>query len=314
MNNTTENSHKICQKCGEKIDTYPCTFCGYKEEKKIKLQVNSLCQRFITYSGEEVRAMENLSLDMYDGEFLTLVGPSGCGKSTFLRIVAGLDRPVSGTITLDCKPVTGPGQDRGMVFQKYTSFPWLTVGENVALPLHIADRLMPFLISRHKPVYSLFYALWPSFRKREDEIKAKVMEHLTDVGLEKFINVFPGSLSGGMQQRVAIARTIASGPSILLMDEPFGALDAQTRVQMQELLLEVCHKGKCTVMFVTHDIEESIYLADRVIVFSARPTHVKEIIEVPFKRPRSQDIKTTPEFEEIEVKIMRSIKDEYKKM
>jgi len=313
MNNTTENSHKTCRNCGEKTDKDPCSFCGHKE-KQIKLQVNSLSQSFTTYSGEEVKAMDGLDLTMYEGEFLTLVGPSGCGKSTFLRIVAGLDKPASGTIILDGKPVTGPGHDRGMVFQKYTSFPWLTVGENVALPLHIQDRLMPFLISRHKLIYSLFNTIWPDFKKREDEIKTKVMEHLEDVGLEKFANVFPGSLSGGMQQRVAIARTIASGPSILLMDEPFGALDAQTRVQMQELLLEVCYKGKRTVMFVTHDIEESIYLADRVVIFSARPTHVKEIIEIPFERPRTQDIKTSPEFEQIEVNIMRSIKEEYKKM
>ena len=205
--------------------------------------------------GEPTRALEPTDLTVGDNDFVTILGPSGCGKSTLLRLVAGLDTPTTGRMLLDGKPVTRPGPDRGMVFQSYTLFPWLTVADNIAFGL------------REKGV--------PAAER------ARVVESwLTRVGLTSFAHHYPKQLSGGMQQRTAIARALANDPAILLLDEPFGALDNQTRALMQELLLGIWERERKTVLFVTHDIEEAIFLASRVLVMTARPGRIKADVPI----------------------------------
>ncbi|MCC7116772.1 MAG: ABC transporter ATP-binding protein, partial [Burkholderiales bacterium] len=231
------------------------------------------------------RALETTDLAVGDNDFVTILGPSGCGKSTLLRIVAGLDRPTSGRVLLDGAPVTGPGADRGMVFQSYTLFPWLTVRENICFGL------------REKGV--------PSARQRE--IADLYVER---VGLRGFEHHFPKQLSGGMQQRTAIARALANDPKILLLDEPFGALDNQTRALMQELLLGIWEQEKKTVLFVTHDIEEAIFVAGRVAVMSARPGRIKCEVAVPLAHPRHYTIKTAPEFSALKARLTEEIRTE----
>ena len=211
--------------------------------------------------GQPTRALEPTDLKVADNDFVTILGPSGCGKSTLLRLIAGLDTPTTGKILLDGKPITGPGADRGMVFQSYTLFPWLTVAENIAFGL------------RERGVAP---------RERADISR----QWLDKVGLTSFADHYPKQLSGGMQQRTAIARALANGPEILLLDEPFGALDNQTRALMQELLLGIWERERKTVIFVTHDIEEAIFLASRVVVMTARPGRVftEFRIEAPYPR------------------------------
>ncbi len=229
--------------------------------------------------------MEDLSLDVGDGEFSVIVGPSGCGKSTLLRLVAGLARPSRGEITLDGARVDGPGRERGMVFQTYTLFPWLTVQRNVEFGLRIA-------------------------RMAVHERAERARAHIAEVGLQGFENAYPAQLSGGMQQRVALARALANDPKVLLMDEPFGALDAQTRSLMQELLLGVWEKAAKTVLFITHDVDEAIFLGDRVYVMTARPGRIKERIEVTIPRPRSIDVLTSEPFNLLKRQVMESIREE----
>jgi len=229
--------------------------------------------------------VEDLSLDVGDGEFSVIVGPSGCGKSTLLRLVAGLARPSRGEITLDGARVDGPGRERGMVFQTYTLFPWLTVQRNVEFGLRIARMAV---------------------HERAELARARIVE----VGLQGFENAYPAQLSGGMQQRVALARALANDPKVLLMDEPFGALDAQTRSLMQELLLGVWEKAAKTVLFITHDVDEAIFLGDRVYVMTARPGRIKERIEVTIPRPRSIDVLTSEPFNLLKRQVMESIREE----
>jgi NitT/TauT family transport system ATP-binding protein/sulfonate transport system ATP-binding protein len=231
------------------------------------------------------KALEPIDLDVADNDFVAIVGPSGCGKSTLLRIVAGLDRPTSGRVTLDGREVTGPGADRGMVFQSYTLFPWLTVRDNIAFGLR--ERGM----SRAER------------RKIADGF-------INRVGLSGFEDHWPKQLSGGMQQRTAIARALANGPKILLLDEPFGALDNQTRALMQEMLLSIWERDRKTVLFVTHDIEEAIFLGSRVVVMSARPGRVKTEIAVDLPHPRSYRIKTTPTFVSLKERLVEEIRTE----
>ena len=209
-----------------------------------------------------VTAVQDLSLHVGENEFVSLVGPSGCGKSTFLMMAAGLETISSGEITVDGRPVAGPGPDRGMVFQSYTLFPWLTVEDNVRFALKKSGLA----------------------RSRQDEL---VREHVALVGLQGFERAYPNQLSGGMRQRAAIARALVYRPQMLLMDEPFGALDAQTRLLMQELLLQVWQAQRTTVLFVTHDVEEAILLSDRIYVMTARPGRIKAEIAVDLPRPRS---------------------------
>jgi NitT/TauT family transport system ATP-binding protein len=250
-----------------------------------RLRIDDVALRFGPKGGNEVTALERISLDVADQEFAVIVGPSGCGKTSLLRLVAGLIEPTQGSITLDGTLVTGPGRDRGMVFQSYTLFPWLTVRDNIEFGLKIAG-------------------VSPAER-------ARVARHfISEVGLEGFEAAYPKHLSGGMMQRVALARALANDPAILLMDEPFGALDSQTRSLMQELLLGLWQNAHKTVLFITHDIDEAILLGDRVHVMTARPGRIKECIEVKIARPRSADTLTSAEFIAIKRRIMALIHDE----
>ncbi len=231
------------------------------------------------------RALEPVALTIGNNDFVTILGPSGCGKSTLPRIVAGLDHPTSGKVRLDGREVTGPGADRGMVFQSYTLFPWLTVRENIAFGLR--ERGMP-----------------------EDKRNAVADRFIQQIGLNGFENHWPKQLSGGMQQRCAIARALANDPKILLLDEPFGALDNQTRVLMQEMLLGIWERDQKTVLFVTHDIEEAIFLGSRVLVMSARPGRIKADIKIALPHPRSYKIKTSPEFVALKERLVEEIRAE----
>jgi ABC-type nitrate/sulfonate/bicarbonate transport system ATPase subunit len=233
-------------------------------------------------------ALQPTDLTAAPGEFVAILGPSGCGKSTLLRIVAGLDQPTAGRVTLDGTPVTSPGPDRGMVFQSYTLFPWLTVAQNIRFGLE--ERGLP-----------------------EAEQQAIAARFIARTGLKGFENHWPRQLSGGMQQRCALARALANDPEILLLDEPFGALDHQTRELMQELLLEIWEADRKTVLFVTHDIDESIFLANRVIVMSARPGRIKADVPVPLPYPRDWTMKTTPEFAALKARLMGEIREEVRK-
>ena len=235
--------------------------------------------------GAPTRALEPTTITVGDNDFVTILGPSGCGKSTLLRLVAGLDTPTAGEVLLDGKPVTRPGPDRGMVFQSYTLFPWLTVADNVAFGL------------REKGVAA-------------SERTGIVAEWLTRVGLTSFANHYPKQLSGGMQQRTAIARALANDPAILLLDEPFGALDNQTRALMQELLLGIWERERKTVLFVTHDIEEAIFLASRVVVMTARPGRIKADVAIDLPHPRHYTVKTTPRFSELKAQVTEDIRVE----
>jgi len=232
-----------------------------------------------------LQALQPVDFDVRDNDFVTILGPSGCGKSTLLRIVAGLDTPSGGRVLLDGQPVVGPGADRGMVFQSYTLFPWLTIEQNVRFGLR--ERGMS-----------------------EAEQRERSDFFIQRVGLRGFEQHFPKQLSGGMQQRTAIARALANDPKILLLDEPFGALDNQTRVLMQELLLGIWEASRKTVLFVTHDIDEAIFMANRVAVFSARPGRIKSEIAVDFPHPRHYTIKTSPAFSELKARLTEEIRAE----
>jgi NitT/TauT family transport system ATP-binding protein len=227
-------------------------------------------------------ALDRLSLDIADGEFVTVVGPSGCGKSTALNIAAGLLKPSEGTVLVDGKAVEGPGPERGMIFQQYALFPWLTVRQNVEFGLRIKGE--------------------GTARRRQ------IAERFIDlVGLGDFADALPKTLSGGMKQRCAIARAYAVDPSILLMDEPFGALDALTRVQLQDQLLDTWSRERRTVMFITHDVDEAVYLANRVIVMAARPGRLKEIIDVGLPYPRTEEIRLSAEFMSIRNRVWQAV-------
>lgn len=229
--------------------------------RDVILEVKGLGKIFDAAKKETV-ALNDIGFRTHRREFLCIVGPSGCGKSTLIRILAGLETQTSGEVLLEGKPVRGPGRDRGMVFQGYTLFPWLTVKRNVMFGLEVND-------AGHL------------------EAERQALQWLQLIGLEKFADAYPHQLSGGMKQRVAIARALANQPRILLMDEPFGALDAQTRARMQAHLLEIWRKIDITIVFITHDLDEAIYLADRVLVLKAHPGEVQELIEVPVPRPRA---------------------------
>jgi NitT/TauT family transport system ATP-binding protein len=239
-------------------------------ERPVILSVRDLKKAFGTNGTTQV-VFEHVSLEIHRREFICVVGPSGCGKSTLIRIVAGLDEATAGDILLDGRAVAGPGPDRGMVFQGYTLFPWLTVKGNVMFGLEMQG-------------------------KDPNTAEAEARQWLDMVGLTKFENLYPHELSGGMKQRVAIARALAGGPRILIMDEPFAALDAQTRCQMQAYLLQIWKKVDATILFITHDLDEAAYLADRILVMGTNPGRVAEFIENPVPRPRSAAQFISPEF------------------
>ena len=242
------------------------------------VSIQAVSRIFEGHKGQRTPALLPVDFEVRDNDFVTILGPSGCGKSTLLRIVAGLDHATSGRVLLDGVPVEGPGADRGMVFQSYTLFPWLTIEQNIRFGLR--ERGMP-----------------------EAQQKERAAYFIAKVGLRGFEQHFPKQLSGGMQQRTAIARALANDPKILLMDEPFGALDNQTRVLMQELLLGIWEAERKTVLFVTHDIDEAIFMANRVAVFSARPGRIKTELAVDLPHPRHYTIKTSPEFMDLKARL-----------
>jgi len=257
-----------------------------------KISLKNVGKTFTDSEGRQVEALRGVNLEILDefsadakdiGEFRVLLGPSGCGKSTILRMIAGLDVPTTGEVLVNGKKVEGPGPDRGMVFQKYTSFAWLTVAQNIEYGLKL--------------------------KGVSEKERTETVAHLVDAtGLAGFEAAYPHTLSGGMQQRVAIARSVAVRPSVLLMDEPFGALDAQTRSVMQDLLLKIWTETAATILFVTHDVGEAVYLADRLYVVSGRPGSIAEEIEVPFARPRGEALKHRPEFRDLESQALTSLR------
>ena len=235
-----------------------------------------------------LRVVDDVSFSVREKDFICIVGPSGCGKTTLMNIVAGFVQPTAGQVTLDGRPINGPGRDRGVIFQEYGVFPWLTVEQNIMFGLRLRSSKVP--ASQH-----------PDICRR----------YLDLMGLGDFARAFPKTLSGGMRQRLAIARAYAAQPEFLLMDEPFGALDAQTRSKMQNLLLEVLEREGKTVVMITHSVDEAVYLASRIVVVTARPARIKEIIEVPFGYPRHEGLHETPEFGALKAHVRDLVMAEY---
>ncbi|MBW4578079.1 MAG: ABC transporter ATP-binding protein [Tildeniella nuda ZEHNDER 1965/U140] len=250
-----------------------------------KLEVQGVFKRF-SQKGRTVTALQNIDLHLQPREFVCIVGASGCGKSTLLNIVAGLVQPCSGNVLVDGEAVPGPGADRGMVFQSYTLYPWLTVAGNIAFGLKL--RGLP-----------------------KAEIKQRVSYYLDVVGLTKFAKAYPKQLSGGMKQRVAIARAMANEPEVLLMDEPFGALDAQTKEQMQKFLLELWEQTHTTILMITHDLEEAVFLSQRIYVMSAQPGQIKQEVHVQLPEHRDLELKLDPAFIQIKRAIIHALHDDH---
>ncbi|HVV15755.1 MAG TPA: ABC transporter ATP-binding protein [Polyangia bacterium] len=242
------------------------------KERPVILDVQGLSKTFTAPGRPTTLALDDVSFRVHRRELMCVIGPSGCGKSTLARLIAGLEAPNGGQMLLDGKPIAGPGPDRGMVFQSYTLFPWLTVRKNVMFGLEVGK----------------------GASRTEAEEEAELWLNL--VGLTKFASAYPHQLSGGMKQRVAIARALANRPRILLMDEPFGALDAQTRCQMQSYLLQIWKQVDITILFITHDLDEAVYLADRILILDAHPGRVREMMEVPVPRPRDPEQFVSPAF------------------
>jgi len=249
-----------------------------------RVDVRDLAIRF-NVKGGEVEAVKSASIHVRPGEFVSLIGPSGCGKSTLLNVVAGFLKPSGGQVMLDGAPITGPGSDRGVVFQQYSLFPWMTVRKNVEFGLKMKGA-----------------------SRNECETQARTLLGLA--GLLSFENHYPDQLSGGMKQRVGIVRALATSPQVLLMDEPFGALDSQTRVVMQEILTNMWQRLRISVLFITHDIDEAVFLSDRIYVMTARPGRIKAEISVPLPRPRTPEMAETPEFAALVRQIKGLIREE----
>lgn len=253
-----------------------------------RAQFDRVSLEFNTPKGR-LRVVEDVSYEINDGDFIAVIGPSGCGKTTMMSMLAGFQKPTTGKVLFDGQPVKGPGPERGVIFQEYGVFPWLTVKENIAFGLKLK--------ANHVPLAE----------------RDQICEHyLMLMGLADFANSYPKHLSGGMRQRLAIARAYAVKPQFLLMDEPFGALDAQTRANMQNLLLKVLAAEGKTVMLITHSVEEAIYLASRIVVVTARPARIKQIIDVPFGYPRDETLQERPEFGELRSHIRELVMSEYR--
>nr|WP_307992499.1 ABC transporter ATP-binding protein [uncultured Niameybacter sp.] len=256
-----------------------------RDTRTVKVKIDQV-KRIFNVRGNEVVALNGVNLDIMENEFVCVVGPSGCGKSTLLNMIAGLDKPSSGAIYMDGKEIDGPSPERGVVFQQYALFPWLTVEKNVAFGLKLRGL-------------------------DQKTIEEDTKKYLEMVELSAFAKSYPKELSGGMKQRVAIARAYAVNPQVLLMDEPFGALDAQTRTQLQTELLKTWEKEQKTCFFITHDVEEAIILAQKVVIMSARPGRIKEIVEINIPHPRTQETKMTKEFLDLKNYIWGQVYQEY---
>ena len=255
------------------------------EERSVKVKIDHVEKIFDTKKGSMI-ALNGVDLDIKENEFICVVGPSGCGKSTLLNIIAGLLPATSGAVYVDGNKVEGTGTERGVVFQQYALFPWLTVIKNVMFGLKLKGM-------------------------SKTEARETAMKYLKKVGLEEFADSYPKELSGGMKQRVAIARAYAVQPEVLLMDEPFGALDAQTRTQLQSELLHTWENERKTCFFITHDVEEAIILATRVVIMSARPGRIRDIVEIDIPHPRDQETKMSPRFMELKNYIWKQVYQEY---
>ena len=253
---------------------------------RVKFEHVSLA--FDTPKGK-LNVVDDVSYDIHDGDFVAVIGPSGCGKTTMMSMLAGFQRPTIGSVLFDGKPVKGPGPERGVIFQEYGVFPWLTVKQNIAFGLGLKANYVP-----------------------ASERDGICEHYLGLMGLSDFANSYPKHLSGGMRQRLAIARAYAVKPQFLLMDEPFGALDAQTRANMQNLLLKVLATEGKTVMLITHSVEEAIYLASRIVVVTARPARIKEIIDVPFPYPRDESIQELAEYTVLRSHVRELVMNEYR--
>ncbi len=253
----------------------------------VRITFDNVSVDFPTAQGP-MRVLDGVSFDIRNGEFVSIIGPSGCGKTTMMNIVGGFVQPTEGRVLLDGKPVTAPGPDRGVIFQEYGVFPWHTVRQNIEFGLKLAASKTP--------------------AAQRSEI---VQRYMALMGLTDFADHFPKHLSGGMRQRLAIARAYAVKPEFLLMDEPFGALDAQTRSAMQDLLLDVLQREGKTVMLITHSVEEAIYLSSRIVVVTARPAKIRTIIDVPFGYPRAENVHEDPRFGELRSQIRELVMQEY---
>ena len=260
--------------------------CRHDRGGKIAIRADAVTRQYL---GGEFTAVDDVSLELRENEIVCFIGPSGCGKTTMLRMIAGLEHPTRGRLFIHDKPITGPGPDRGMIFQAYTSFPWLSARRNIEYGMKIMG------VSR-------------------EERTRKSLELLRLVHLEGFGDSYPASLSGGMKQRVAIARTLAQNPGVLLMDEPFGALDAQVRWEMQELMIDIIERENTTVVTVTHDIQEAIYLSDRIIFFTRSPGRIKADVPVAFKEgrriPRKEEMLALPGYVELERRLFAMMREE----
>ncbi|MBS6645616.1 MAG: ABC transporter ATP-binding protein [Clostridiaceae bacterium] len=258
---------------------------GAENKNNFEIEISGVTKSFEKKDGSFL-ALDEVNLTVDKNEFICVVGPSGCGKTTLMNIIAGLYPPSTGTVHVRGELVTGPGKGKGVVFQQYALYPWLTVEKNVEFGLKMKG--VP--------------------KEKRREIAGK---YIRIVGLEKFASSFPKELSGGMKQRVAIARAYATNPEVLLMDEPFGALDAQTRAQLQENLLNTWQQEKKTCFFITHDVEEAVLLSTKIIIMSAGPGRIREIVDVHLPYPRNQETKLTPEFNEMKNSIWNKVYKEY---
>ncbi len=255
------------------------------EDRITKLRIDNVYKEYDGRNGKMV-ALNGVTMDIMENEFVCVIGPSGCGKSTLLNIIAGLLEPTSGSVCLDGKQIEGTGVERGVVFQQYALFPWRTVLKNVTFGLEM--KKVP-----------------------KDEAKETALKYIKAVGLEGFEDAYPKELSGGMKQRVAIARAYAVNPEVLLMDEPFGAVDAQTRTQLQSELLNMWQEERKTCFFITHDVDEAIVLAQRVVIMSARPGRIKEIVNIDIPYPRDQETKLLPRFNELKNHVWSLVYQEF---
>ncbi|RZL96130.1 MAG: ABC transporter ATP-binding protein [Variovorax sp.] len=256
-------------------------------QSPVRISFDRVSVEFPTAQGP-MRVLDDVSFDIREGEFVSIIGPSGCGKTTLMNMLGGFVKPTGGAVLLDGRPVAGPGPDRGVIFQEYGVFPWLTVRQNIAFGLKLSASKVP-----------------------AGEREAIVQRYMGLMGLADFADHFPKHLSGGMRQRLAIARAYAVRPQFLLMDEPFGALDAQTRSAMQDLLLEVLRAEGKTVMLITHSVEEAIYLSSRIVVVTARPARIRTIIDVPFGYPRAENVHDDPRFVALRSEIRELVMQEY---